>query len=163
MLSRRLVVNAFLAGALILGAATTTSPSFAGKWQLDMKKTQATGAPEDLQVEIKPDGDGWLVKSKYREPKSAVYPLLWVGIMTYELPLKPTETTTQIGPFAYTSKTTVAGSKMTTDWRATLEKGGVQGQWIRTLSDDGREMRLQIISKASDGRNMDQTLVFKRK
>jgi hypothetical protein len=52
---------------------------------------------------------------------------------------------------------------MVTDWRATMENGNVQGQWIRTVSSDGREMTLQIVSKASDGRSMDQTLVFKRK
>jgi hypothetical protein len=163
MLSRRLIVSTLLAGAFALNAATTTADSFAGKWQLDKKKTQATGAPDDLQLEMKQDGDGWIIKSKYREPKTAMYPLLWVGIMTYELPLKPTETTTQIGPFTHVSKTTVDGNKMTTDWKAAMEKGGVEGQWIRTLSNDGREMTRQIISKASDGRNMDQTLVFKRK
>ena len=32
----------------------------------------------------------------------------------------------------------------TTDWRATNNDGHIEGQWIRTLSDDGREMTLQI-------------------
>jgi hypothetical protein len=139
---------------------------FIGKWELDKKKTQATGAPEDLNFEIKQNGNnGIIVASKYREPRNSVYPLMWVGIMTYELPLSTdgSPKTNQIGPFAHVSKTTVNGNKMVTDWQASMDKGGVQGQWIRTVSADGREMTLQVISKASDGRNMDQTLFFKRK
>lgn len=138
---------------------------FLGKWQMDKKKTQAKGVPEDLQVEIREKGNGILVKSKYQEPKNAVYPLLWVGIMTYELPLSldGTEQKNQIGPFMHASKTHIDGNKMVTDWTAALENGNVEGQWIRTVSPDGKEMTLQIIDKASDGRKMDQTLVFRRK
>jgi hypothetical protein len=52
---------------------------------------------------------------------------------------------------------------MITDWTATNEKGRVgDGQWIRTVSPDGKEMTLQIVSKASVGRNLDQTLIMKR-
>ena len=105
-----------------------------------------------------------LIKAASTE-KDAVYPLLWVGIMTYELPLSTdgSEKQNQIGPFMHVSKTTLNGSTMTTDWRATIENGNVEGKWIRRLSPDGKHMDLQIIAKASDGRNMDQTLVFKRK
>src|SRR4051794_20103339 len=67
-------------------AGGSISP-FLGKWQLDKKKTHLTGGPEDLQCEIKQDGGGIVVKSKYQEPHNSVYPLLWVGVMTYELPL----------------------------------------------------------------------------
>jgi hypothetical protein len=140
--------------------------AFQGKWKLDKSKTQAVGAPEDLEYEIKADGsNGFVIKSKYREPKNAIYPLMWVGIMTYELPLSldGSEKTNHIGPFTHVSKSTVEGNKLVTDWRATMENGHVEGQWVRTVSPDGKEMTLQIISKASDGRNMDQTLVMKRR
>ena len=166
MLSRRYILPVFFALAGLVAGADGPLGTFEGKWKLDKKKTQATGAPEDLEFEIKKDGaSGIVIKSKYREPKSAIYPLMWVGIMTYELPLSSdgSEKTNQIGPFAHVSKTTIDGKKMTTDWRATNDNGHVEGQWIRTLSDDGRELTLQIISKASDGRNMDQTLVFARR
>ena len=33
-------------------------------------KTQTTGAPEDLQIEIKQDGPKLVIKSKYQEPKT---------------------------------------------------------------------------------------------
>jgi hypothetical protein len=144
------------------GAATT---GFEGKWELDKKKTAAKGAPEDLNLEIKNNGNGILIKSKYREPKSGLYPLLWVGVMTYQLELTTdgTEKTNHIGPFTHVSKTTVNGNQMITDFTATLENGKVTGQWTRTLSPDGREMTWQVNTQASDGRKLDQTMVFKRK
>jgi len=163
-----------LIGALAFAADASRSRTtengvgpFLGKWQMDKSKTQATGAPQDLQCEIK-DRDGGkaiLIKSKYQEPKNATYPLLWVGVMTYELPLSVdgTENQNQIGPFMHVSKTSIDGNAMTTDWKATIENGSVEGKWIRTVSPDGKQMTLQIIAKASDGRNMDQTLVFHRK
>lgn len=159
---RFLAVTISCAGLLL--ANSTLSP-FEGKWKVDKSKTKVTGAPEDLETEIKPDGDsGVIIKSKYREPKNAIYPLMWVGIMTYELPLSiGSEKTNQIGPFMHVSRTTVDGNRMVTDWKATIEKGEVDGQWIRTVSPDGKEMTLQIISKASDGRHMDQTLVLKKR
>jgi hypothetical protein len=164
MHSRRLIV--FSLFALTLSPAFPASTTnFDGKWVLDKDKTQATGAPEDLQFEIKQDGPKMVIKSKYREPKNAIYPLLWVGIMTYELELTTdgTEKLTQIGPFAHNSRTRIEGNKMTTEFVASNDTGKVDGRWIRTLSDDGKQMTLQVLTNASDGRKLDQTLVFKRK
>jgi len=151
-----------LALAPVLTAAST---GFDGKWVLDKQKTQGAGYPEDLQIEMKQNGPRLTIKSKYHEPKSAVYPLLWVGIMTYELELTTdgTEKVNQIGPFAHNSRTKVEGNKMTTEFTASNEGGKVEGEWIRTLSGDGKEMTLQVLANASDGRKLDQTLVFKRK
>lgn len=162
---RRFLFSAVLmsfAAAATLDAGTASS--FVGKWQIDKKKTQAVGAPDDLQIEFKENGSKLLTKSKYREPKNNTYPLLWLGVMTYELELATdgSEKSNQIGPFMHTSKTMVDGNKMTTDFTANLEKGTVSGQWIRTLSADGKELTWQIKSEASDGRKLDQTLVFKR-
>jgi len=152
--------------ALTLAATMmAASTGFDGKWVVDKSKTHAVGAPEDLQVEIKQDGPKLRIQSKYQEPKTAVYPLLWVGIMTYDLELTTdgTEKVNQIGPFAHNSKTRIDGNKMITEFNASYEGGKVDGQWIRTLSPDGKEMTLQVLSNASDGRKLDQTLVFKRK
>ena len=151
-----------LGGVLALNAAA--QQSFNGKWVMD-KKRSSQAAPDDFQQEIKQDGSKITIKSKYREPKSAMYPLLWVGVMTYDLELSGdgSDKTNHIGPFTHTSKTKVEGNKMTTDFTAKIENGSVNGQWIRTLSPDGKEMTMQIRSEASDGRKLDQTLVFKRK
>lgn len=149
-------------------ALTAASTGFQGKWELDKKAPQVAGAPEDLQCEIKQDNSKVVIKSKYVEPRNAVYPLLWVGIMTYELelPVDGSAKVTHIGPFAHNAKTRIEGNKMITEFTAAngAEGGGkVEGQWIRTLSDDGKQMTLQVLTNASDGRKLDQTLVFKRK
>jgi hypothetical protein len=165
-MQRRCLIYCSLVICLLAPVARAgTASAFEGKWEIDKKKTQATGAPDNLQLEIKEDGNKLKIKSKYREPKGGVYPLLWVGIMTYDLELSTdgSEVTNHIGPFTHVSKTTVAGNKMTTDFIAAIEKGNVTGQWIRTVSGDGREMTCQINTKASDGRTLNQMLVFKKK
>ena len=164
MYSRRPFL-ATLFAVFVSSSLAAESTGFEGKWVLDKKKTQATGGPEDLQIEMKQNGPNLTINSKYREPKNAMYPLLWVGIMTYELELTTdgTEKVNHIGPFAHNSKTRIEGNKMTTEFSAANEGGKVDGQWIRTLSDDGREMTLQVLTTASDGRKLDQTLVFRRK
>ena len=165
-MSRRRLLQCYLLLSLSLGAAYAgTASTFTGKWEIDKKKTQAAGAPEDLKLDIKEDGTKLKIQSKYREPKSNVYPLLWVGIMTYDLELgvDGKETTNHIGPFTHVSKTTVEGNKMITDFTAQINNGNVTGQWVRTVSTDGREMTCQINTKASDGRTLNQTLFFKKK
>ena len=151
-----------IAVTTVLSGSTT---GFEGKWVLDKSKPQATGGPEDLEIEMKQNGPNLTIKSKYHEPKDAVYPLLWVGIMTYELNLTTdgAEKVNQIGPFAHNSRTRIDGNKMTTEFVASDGPGKVDGQWIRTLSPDGKGMTLQVLVTSSDGRKLDQTLVFRRK
>ena len=165
MLRRRLIYCSLITCLTFGTAYAGTAYPFLGKWELDKKKTQAVGAPDDLKLEIKEDGPKLKIQSKYREPKSNVYPLLWVGIMTYDLELGTdgSETTNHIGPFTHVSKTTVEGNKMVTDFTAQIDNGNVTGQWVRTISDDGREMTCEINTKSSDGRRLNQTLVFKKK
>lgn len=164
-LRRRSILSLLTLSLAVSPAAFGADTGFEGKWELDKKKTKATGAPVNLEMEIEQDGPKVLIKSKYQEPKSAVYPLLWVGIMTYELELTTdgSEKVTQVGPFAHNSKTRIEGNKMTTEFVASNGEGKVDGQWIRTLSPDGKEMTVQVLTEASDGRKLDQTLVFKRK
>jgi hypothetical protein len=147
-------------------AKTGDSP-FEGKWVLDKKSSaELAGAPEIREMEIKRDGSGYVVKSKYVEPKDGIYPLLWLGVMAYEFKLNGdgAETVNLLGPFKHQSKTTVDGSKMTTDFQAANEAGQeVSGHWVRTLNDDGRQLTWEFHSKASDGRTLDKTLFFRRK
>ena len=85
--------------------------------------------------------------------------------MTYELNLTTDgmEKVNQIGPFAHNSRTRIEGNKMTTDFVASNGPGKVDGQWIRTVSPDGKAMTLQVLTTSSDGRKLDETLVFRRK
>src|SRR5688572_32259140 len=165
MLQVRLIRFSLLLCLSVAGAYAGTASPFTGKWEMDKSRTQASGAPEDLKIEIKEKGNKLKIQSKYVEPKTGVYPLLWVGIMTYDLELATdgSEMTNRIGPFTHVSKTTIEGNKMVTDFTAALEQGNVTGQWVRTLSPDGREMTCQFNTKASDGRTLNQTLVFKKK
>ena len=195
---RRSIVSCVAAGLLAAASSWAgNAAAFEGKWELDKKKTQSAAAPENLQVEIREKGEGLQLKSRYREPKSSMYPLLWIGIMTYELDLAAdgSEKTNHIGPFTHVSKTTVNGNTMTTEFdvfsapppaagatgaapapaagKAAAEASTTPGQattpviqggkWVRTLSEDGREMTLQINTTASDGRALNETLVFKKK
>ena len=167
MLTRRGLVFALM-GVLSIGAALPASSpnSFEGRWAMDKKGSPSGNtAPGNLVQQIKVDGNNVTILSKYDQPKNGIYPLFWVGIMVEKLDLvtNGSDVTNHIGPFLHVSKTTQEGPKMVTDWTANIDPGKVDGQWIRTLSADGREMTLEIHGKASDGRTMDSTVIFHRK
>ncbi len=155
-----------LAGVTALAAGTPRN-GFEGKWILDATNgTSAADGPKALEQEIKVEGGGLKIKSKYKEPRSGLYELQWLGIMAYELNLSTdgSEQVNILGPYKHQSKTTLDGNRMVTEWVAQNEEGGnVRGQWIRTLSPDGRQMTLQVQGKISDGRSIDKTLMFRRK
>jgi hypothetical protein len=138
---------------------------FEGKWALDKKQNKDAQAPGNLVEEIRRQGGNIVITSKYDQPKNGVYPIVWLGIMTEKLELNPDgrQFTTTIGPYKYASKTTVFGNSMVTDWNAVDRPGSVKGQWIRTLEDDGKTMRLRVKVNASDGKSYDRVLVLKKK
>ena len=119
------------------------------------------------------DGPNMIIKSKFAQPKNGIYPMLWVGIMTEELRLTTdgSEAAKSIGPFELRAKTNQDGNALVTNWTANMENGmapgqeagSVEGQWLRSISDDGRVMTLQIKGKSSDGRTLDTKLYFNRK
>jgi hypothetical protein len=135
-------------------------PGFEGKWVLDGSSPRPANGPENLVQQIKIKGSDIEIESGWREPAGGVAPLTLLGIMTSKLKLTSDgqQANNQIGPFQQASRTTVNGNKMITDWTAQMEKSRVEGQWIRTLSDDGRRMTLHI--KNSSG---ETTLHFLRK
>jgi len=168
MFTRRACVISILA-VVSVGlsfAAKNDERSFEGKWKLDKKRLdQSAKAPAELEQRLRMKGSKLIIESKYEEPESGLYPLHWLGVMTYrfELNTDGSETVNFIGPFRHESKTTIEGNRMTTDWNAGIENGTANGQWVRTLSPDGKEMNLQVKGKASDGRIIDSTLVFFRR
>ena len=143
---------------------------FDGKWVLDKKASPSFQvAPAALTQQFKTDGDKLIIRSNYEQPKDGMYPIFWIGVMTEELQLQPDgkELVSNIGPYQYISKTTQEDKKLVTDWTANLANGDtqgkVEGQWIRTLSPDGKQMTMEMSGKCSDGRQMQATLVFHRK
>lgn len=153
-------------GASLLPAEALGGNGLEGKWVMDSKRIPSgTFAPAHLIQEIKMNGGQVIVESRYEEPKNGIYPIFWVGLMTQKLQLSTdgSEVMNQVGPYAHKSKTTLEGNKMVTEWVAVNDPGQVQGQWIRTLSGDGKEMTMNLKGKASDGRVIDATFVFVRK
>ena len=165
---------AFLLILASFAAGASKPQGFEGKWVLDKKKSpEAAQAPQELVQQIKLGGSNMIIKSKFAQPRNGIYPMLWVGIMTEELHLNTdgSEASKSIGPFQLRSKTQQDGDAIVTSWTANMENGmapgqeggSVEGQWLRSVSEDGRVMVLQVKGKCSDGRTLDTKLYFNRK
>lgn len=160
----------FVCGLLVI-AATLVFPKgkegFDGKWVVDRKASRAMPPPpEDLTQALRVKSDSVEVSSTWKEPAGGMSPLLYVGILTTDLKLSTngTESENRFGPFTMNAKTTVEGTRMTTVWSvSSTESGSVQGQWVRTLNPNGKQMTLEIQQTASDGQTRTASLVFTRK
>ena len=143
---------------------------FSGKWTLDKKSSpSASIAPDNMVENIKQKGNQLVIQSTWQEPKNGIYPLPMLSFTQSEMKLSTdgTEDDYMIGPYHFKSKSTMDGNKLVTTWSAAADnadqKSTMDGTWTRTLSDDGRQMTVQVQGKASDGRSSDATLIFKRK
>ncbi len=145
--------------------AKDSGQGFAGKWVLDKKSDKTTKAPEDLRQDIRQQGSEVTIQSRFKEPANGIAPLLFLGIMTSSLRLTTDghDTENQIGPFQQVSKTTLDGNKMETDWTATVNGDQVKGHWVRTLSDDGKHMTLDIKESSTKGQSGEASIQFVRK
>jgi hypothetical protein len=158
------LVTLGVAVAASVGGANT----FDGKWVLDKKagNTATVPPPDDLRQNIKANGNNIAIDTTFKEPTSAITPLLYLGIMVTTLKLNAdgSETVNQVGPFMQTTKTTVDGNKMETEWVAKHTSGEVvNGRWTRTVSDDGKHMTLEIKESSTQGQSGSATLSFIRK
>lgn len=145
--------------------AKDSGQGFAGKWVLDKKSAKPSQAPEDLRQDIRQQGSDITIQSRFREPANGIAPLLFLGIMTSSLHLTSDgrDTQNQIGPFQQASKTTVDGNKMETDWTAVVNGDEVKGHWVRTLSEDGKHMTLDIKESSTKGQGGEASIQFVRK
>lgn len=153
--------------ALCVGpiCAKDSRSGFDGKWVLDKHSSKAPEVPDDLRQEIRIKGSDVTIQSQFKEPANGIAPLLMLGIMVTSLHLTTDgqEIHNQIGPFAQTSKTTLDGNKMETDWNAMVNGDLVQGHWIRTLAEDGKHMTLHVKESSTKGQGGETTLQFVRK
>lgn len=168
MSTRRRSILTFLAALAFLVlpiGAKDSRQGFDGKWILDKHSPKAPEVPEDLRQEIRQKGPEVTIQSQFKEPANGIAPLLMLGIMTSSLRLTTDgqDVQNQIGPFAQTSKTTIDGNKMETEWSAEVNGDQVHGHWTRTLSDDGKRMTLQVKESSTKGQGGDATLQFVRK
>lgn len=163
---RNVVTSLTLFAVLALPiCAKDSGQGFAGKWVLDKKSDKPSKAPEDLRQDIRQQGSEITIQSRFKEPANGIAPLLFLGIMTSSLHLTTDghDTQNQIGPFQQVSKTTVEGNKMETDWTATVNGDEVKGHWVRTLSDDGKHMTLDIKESSTKGQSGEASIQFVRK
>ena len=150
----------------LIPASAADHKGFEGKWVLDEKTSSADPMLHNLEQLIKEGGNGLKIQSTWRELKSGIAPVLYLGIMHTDLSLSNdgSETVNYIGPYEHRGKTVLEGNRMVTDWRAGMKDSApVSGQWIRELSPDGKQMTLRIKTSINDGRSNEATLVFKRK
>ena len=166
-IGREICVNRLLVFAILAAASLSAKDEgFNGKWVIDKNASTATSViPDNLTQLIKKKGDALMIETYWREPKGGVAPLALLGIMTTNLKLgmDGSEIRNDIGPFHQLSKTTMNGNQLVTDWTATVNGQNVKGQWTRTLSDDGKNMTLDIQEATEDGKSNSGKLVFKRK
>jgi hypothetical protein len=161
------ILSCFAALALLVLpiGAKDSRQGFDGKWVLDKHSSKAPEVPDDLRQDIRIKGSEVTIQSLFKEPANGIAPLLMLGIMVSSLRLTTDgrELQNQIGPFAQTSKTTLDGNKMETEWNAVVNGDQVQGHWTRTLADDGKRMTLHIKESSTKGQGGDATLQFIRK
>jgi hypothetical protein len=152
-------------GVFSAASAKDSPDGYSGKWVLDKKSPRPGDAPNDLETKIKQDSSGLTIESTFKDPDNGVVPLLYLGVMTNRLRLNTDgqEQQTQIGPFMAVFKTTMDGSTMTTDFTAEIKGDQVQGHWVRTLSEDGKHMTLDIKESSTHSQHAEATLSFVRK
>lgn len=138
---------------------------FNGKWVLEKNGVQASAPIADLRQDIKQKGSQINIQSTFAEPANGIAPLVYLGIMQSSITLSTDgqENTEQVGPYPFVSKSTLDGNKLVTEWHSSYKDDPVQGKWVRTLSDDGRHMTLEITETSTKGQEGHATLTFKRK
>jgi hypothetical protein len=164
--SKRLLLIVSLA-ALFALPALPKDDGFNGKWVIDKDASKASfDIPDQLTQEIKKKGSNLMILTTWREPQNGLAPLGLLGIMAtnMKLNLNDQDETNEVGPFKHVSKTTQTGNQLVTDYNAASAENAeqVSGRWTRTLSEDGRQMTLEITQK-SGSKNNEAKLVFRRK
>lgn len=166
MMTRRTSLLALLILAASGSVTAADKSGFGGKWVLDSSASNmASPMPDNVIQEIKDSNGKLQVRTTWREPKNGMLPVAYLGLLTseYRLQADGTEVPNQVGPWMMNTKTTMSGKSLTTDWSANNQGKVMNGQWVRTLSDDGRTMTLQVNSTGADGNPAKSSLVFKRK
>lgn len=167
-MSLKQIVVAVAMGAILVApgmAKDGKDHSFAGKWVMDKKDSTGSEELAELRQDIKMHDDKMTIQSRFPEPANGIAPLVFLGIMvsSIELSTDGQPSTTQVGPFPFTSKTTINGNTMTTEWNSSFKGDPVQGKWVRTVSDDGKHMTLDITESSTKGQSGTAKLTFKRK
>jgi hypothetical protein len=145
-------------------AQQPTQPDLSGEWEL--VSAVGTTPPDEFVMKTDQSATTFRVHSRWKEPGNGEYGLMLVGLLTPELTFSigGGEDLNQSGPFVIHSKTQWRDARLMTTWN-TSELLGVsfEGEWVRSVSADGRESTLEIHAKSSQGRRADAVLLFRKK
>jgi hypothetical protein len=145
-------------------AQQSTPPDLSGEWEL--VSAVGTTPPDEFVMKTDQSATTFRVHSRWKEPANGEYGLMLVGLLTPELTFSigGGEDLNQSGPFVIHSKTQWRDARLITKWN-TSELLGVsfEGEWVRSVSADGRESTLEIHAKSSQGRRADAVLLFRKK
>jgi hypothetical protein len=150
-----------LVGALWKGRAQPAQvPDFSGEWRV----VSATGAapPDGFVMHVQQSSMALRITEQHQDAQTG---LTLLGLTSPEVSLSTDgrEDLNQAGPFVLHVRSQWSGARLITNW-TTSEYLGVsfQGQWVRFLSADGREMTIEIHANSSKGQHSDAVLKFQR-
>src|SRR5947207_3516133 len=126
-------------------ARQSAPPDFSGEWQI-VSAVGAT-APDGFVMRANQSSTALRVTAHWTKPQNGEYGLTLVGLITpaLSLSINGREDLNQAGPFVIHSKTRWSGARLITTWNTSEFLGvGFAGQWIRSVSADGRELTLEI-------------------
>jgi hypothetical protein len=138
-------------------------PDLSGEWKL--VSAAGTKPPDGFVVQMNQSSATLRVTAHWTEPENGQYGLTLVGLIAPELTffLDGREDLNQAGPFVLHSKTRWTGARLVTSWNTSQFLGvSFEGQWVRSISADGRELTLEIHANSSQGRRSDAVLKFRK-
>jgi hypothetical protein len=157
-------VIAFVATLWKVRAQQSAQPDLSGEWEL--VSAVGTTLPDGFVMQVNQSSTTLRVHSHWMEPENGEYGLTIVGLLAPELIFSTDrrEDLNQAGPFVIHSKTRWSGTRLITKW-STSELMGVsfEGQWVRSVSADGRESTLEVHADSSPRRHSDASFKFRKK
>jgi hypothetical protein len=145
-------------------AQQPAQPDLSGEWEL--VSAVGTTPPDGFVMQVNQSSTTLRVRDHWNQPANDQYGLTLVGLLAPELTfsIDGREDLNQAGPFVIHSHTRRNGTRMVTTW-STSELMGMsfKGQWVRSVSADGRESTLEVHADSSQRQHSDATLKFRKK
>jgi len=155
--------DCFIGGGALEGAgATGWGADFSGEWRV----VSATGTvpPDGFVMRVERASTGFRFTATGLRNGETGLTLLGLTAPDFVLSTDGREDLNQDGPFVLHSKTVWIGARLVTSWLSSEFLGtSFEGQWVRFLSADGREMTIEIHADSSKGQHSNAVLKFQRR
>ena len=157
-----LVGICLLVGVLWKGRAQQVGGAdFSGEWRV--VSARETTPPDRFVMRIEQSSMALRITEEHQDGQTGLT-LLGLTAPDVVLSTDGREDLNQDGPFVIHSKTVWSGARLVTNWSTSEFLGtSFQGQWVRFLSADGREMTIEIHADSSKGQHSDAVLKFQRR